>query len=67
MITSSQRLDHKSPRIYFDGRIHNPVLSSFMTYHWTLNDINGTGATNGAETAYPSGTSEFTFLVEFVS
>jgi hypothetical protein len=39
---------------------HFPVLSSFMTYHWVCNQINMTGATCGAGTAYPSGVPEFT-------
>ena len=50
------------------GRHHDLVdLSSFMTYHRVCNQINTTGATSGAGTAYPSGASEFTpFLVGFV-
>ena len=35
-------------------------LSSFTTYHRVCNQINTTGATNGAGTAYPSGAPEFT-------
>jgi hypothetical protein len=34
---------------------HNPVLSSFMTYHRVCDKSNTTGATCGAGTAYPSG------------
>ena len=34
---------------------HFPVLSSFTTYYRVCNQINTTGATSGAETAYPSG------------
>ena len=37
-----------------------PVLSSFMTCHRVCNQINTTGATSGAGTAYPSGAPEFT-------
>ena len=32
------------------GRSHNPVLSSFVTYHWICNKNNKTGATCGAGT-----------------
>jgi len=38
---------------------HNPVLSSFMTYHWVCNKSNMTGAISGEGTAYPSGAPEF--------
>jgi hypothetical protein len=40
-------------------RNHDPVLSSFMTYHWLWYKSNTTGATRGTETAYPFGTPEF--------
>ena len=36
-----------------------PVLSSFMTYHRVCDQINTTGATSRAGTAYPSGTPTF--------
>jgi hypothetical protein len=38
---------------------HNPVLPSIITYHPVCNKINTTGATCGAETAYPFGTPKF--------
>jgi len=38
---------------------HNPVLPSFITYHRVCNKSNTTGATCGAETAYPFGTPKF--------
>ena len=31
-----------------------------MTYHWFCKQVNTTGATSGAGTAYPSGALEFT-------
>ena len=37
-----------------------PVHSSFTTYYRVCNQINTTGATRGAGTAYPSGAPEFT-------
>ena len=37
-----------------------PILSSFITYHRVCNEINTTGATSRAGTAYPSGAPEFT-------
>jgi hypothetical protein len=40
-------------------RNHNPVLSSFMTYHRVCNKSNRTGATRGTGTTYPSGAHEF--------
>ena len=39
---------------------HFPILSSIMTYHRVCNQINTTGATSGAGTAYPFGSPEFT-------
>jgi hypothetical protein len=53
-------LCHKWPRIYSVCRNNQPVLSSFMTYHWVFNNSNTTGATNGTGTTYPSGAHEFT-------
>jgi hypothetical protein len=32
---------------------HNPVRSSFMTYHWLFNKSNTMGPTSGLVTAYP--------------
>ena len=42
------------------GMFHFPVLSSFMTYHRMCNQINTTGATSGAGTAYPAVAPRFT-------
>ena len=48
---------------------HNPVLSSFITYHQVsmlhqvFNKSNTTGVTSGAGTAYPSGALKFTRLL----
>ena len=41
-------------------RIHNPVLSSFMTYHRICNKSNTTDATSGAGTVHSSGAPNFT-------
>ena len=38
---------------------HNPVLSSFMTYHRVSNKSNMMCGNSGAGTAYPSGAHEF--------
>jgi hypothetical protein len=46
---------HKWPQICCICRYHNSVLSSFVTVHRVCNTSNTTGATCGAETAYPSG------------
>ena len=35
--------------MYFVGRIHNPVFSSFLIYHRVCN-VNKTGATSGSVT-----------------
>jgi hypothetical protein len=45
--------------------IHNPVLSSFMTYQWVCNNINTTGTTSGA---YSSGETrvQHRFYVKFM-
>ena len=59
-LTAMEYLCHKWPRICFTCREHFPVVSSFMTYHRVCNEINTTGATGGAGTAYPSGAPEFT-------
>ena len=42
------------PRICSTCRKHFPVVSSFTTYYRVYNQINTTGATSGAGTAYPS-------------
>ena len=54
----------------FPYRNHYAILSSFMTshthmtspvsYHGVCNNSNTKGATSGDETAYPSGTPDFT-------
>jgi len=41
-------------------RNHNPVISSFTTYHLVFDKSNTMGASSGAWTAYPSQTSEST-------
>ena len=46
--------------MYSFCRKHKLVLSSFMTYYQGSNKSNTMGATSGAETAYPSGATEFT-------
>jgi hypothetical protein len=46
--------------MYSTGRKHFLVIYSFMTYHRVCNEINTTGATSRAGTAYPSGAPEFT-------
>jgi hypothetical protein len=46
---------------------HNPVLSSFMTYHWIDNNSITTGATCGAGTAYPSGATSVFFIGGYVA
>ena len=50
---------HKWPRICSVGRYHNPVLSSFLTYHRTFNKDNTTGDTRGTGTIYARGVLEF--------
>ena len=44
---------HKWRRICSVCRKHNPVFSSFMTYHFICQRSNTTGATNGARTDHP--------------
>jgi hypothetical protein len=39
---------------------HNPVLSSFITYHWVYDNNNKKGAKFGTGTACPSGASTLT-------
>ena len=65
-LTAMEYLCHKLPLICSSCRKHFPVLSSFMTDHWVCNQINTTGATRGAETAYPSGAFEFTSGFQWV-
>jgi len=50
---------HKSPQICSVCRHHNPVLSSFITYHRDCTKSNTTGTTCGAGAAYPSGAPDF--------
>ena len=57
---------HQETFICSTCRKHFPVLSSFMTYHWGYNQINTTGITSGAGTAYPSGALEFTAVFDGV-
>jgi hypothetical protein len=48
-------------------RYHNPVFTSFMTYHCVCNHSNTTCATSGAGTGNYSGAYElFPALVRFV-
>ena len=42
---------------------HNPVVSSFMTYHQVCNQSDTMGSTNGTGAAYLSGTHEFTLPI----
>ena len=58
--TVTEYLCHRSPRIFFVYRNHNPVLISFMTYHRVCSKSNTTGATYGAGTDYRPGAPEFT-------
>ena len=44
--------------IYSVSRSHNPVVSSFVTYHGVCNEDNTTGATSGTGTAQPPGRPE---------
>jgi len=50
----------KWPRICSVCRNHNPVSSSFITFHRVCNVSNTTGATSGVGTAYPSTANEVT-------
>jgi hypothetical protein len=59
-LTVLEYLCHKLARICSTCHKHFPVLSSFTTYYRICNQINTTGATNGAGTAYPFGAPEFT-------
>jgi hypothetical protein len=56
LLTVTEYPCHKLPRIYFICRYYNPSISSFTTYHHRV--CNTTGATCGAETVYPYGTSD---------
>ena len=47
---------------YVQCRNHNPLLSSFMTYHRVCNKSNTTGETCGAGTDYPSVAPEITLI-----
>jgi hypothetical protein len=50
----------KWPQICSVGVHHNPVLSSFITYHWVYDNNNKKGAKFGTGTACPSGASTLT-------
>ena len=58
-LTVTEHLCHKLPRISSVCRYHNPVLSSFMTYHRLCSKSYTMGAACGTGTAYPSGTHSF--------
>ena len=60
LLTVTENLCHKWPCICSICCNHNPVLSSFMTYHWVCNKSNTTCATCGAGTLYPSRAQRFT-------
>ena len=49
-LTATEYLCYKWPRICSTCRIHNPVLSTFMTYHRVSSKSNTTGATCETET-----------------
>jgi hypothetical protein len=49
-LTATDYLCYKWPRICSTCRIHNPVLSTFMTYHRVSSKRNTTGATCETET-----------------
>ena len=46
-------------RIRWDWHNHNPILSSFMTFHRVCNKSNTTGPICGAGTVFSSGAHEF--------
>jgi hypothetical protein len=58
--TVMEYLCHKLTRICHTCRKHFPVISSCITYHQVCDYVNTTGVASGAETAYTSGTPEFT-------
>ena len=58
-LTVGKYLCHKWPRILSVCHNHNPVLSSFITYHRVRNKSNTTGPTCGAGTTYPSSVDGF--------
>ena len=62
-LTVVEYLRHKLPWICSTCRKHFPVLSSFTI----CNQINTTGATSGAGTAYPSVAPEFTLSLQWGS
>ena len=55
----TQSLCHKWPWIFSIYCSHNPILSSFMTYHRDCKKSNTTDATCGVWTVYPSGAPDF--------
>ena len=54
-LTVMDYLCHKSPPICSVCRNHNPIISSFRTYHRVCNKNNTTGATCRSGTDYPYG------------
>ena len=58
--TDMEYLCHKWPGICSTCSKYFPVRSSFVTYHRVCNQINTTGSTCGAGTAYLSGAHDFT-------
>ena len=67
-LTVTEYLYHKWPEICSICPNHNPVLSSFMTYHWACNKSSTTSATCGSGTAANSSrTPEFTSSPPIVS
>ena len=59
LLTVTEYLCHKWPRICSKGHKYFPVLSSFMTYHRLCNWSDMTGVTSVAGATYPSGAPEF--------
>jgi hypothetical protein len=59
-LVHAEYLGHKWQLVCSVSRNHSPVLSSLINYHRICNKSYTTVATCGAETAYPSGTNEFT-------
>ena len=59
-LTVTKYLCRKWPQVCFICRNHNPVLSSYMTYHMVCIKSSTMGVTCEARTAYHSGAPEFT-------
>ena len=60
LITETEYLCHKWPRIFSTYYKRFQVISSFMTYDRDCNKSYMTGATSGVRTAQPLGTPAFT-------